>query len=137
MIIVATLAHLPAILEINQIINYENPEAFMRESIGSWRVKVFLEQDAVLGYSLYQTIWGNTPFLALVKVFPEHQGKGVGTQLVHEFEKNIKSQWFSSYISSTETSNILSQQFHKKLWFQEIGVLKMEHGDEIFYMKDL
>jgi len=54
-------------------------------------------------------------FLALVKVHPDFQGSGIGTDLVKSFEENIKQEGFTTYLSSTTQDNILSQKFHEKL----------------------
>lgn len=137
-IIQATLEHLPGILEINKIIDYGNPEFFMIESIEAKRVSVCMSEDKqIVWYSLYQEIWGNTLLLALVKVLPDFQWNKIGTKLIHYFEEQAKARWHSKYLSSTELSNILSQKFHKKLWFEPIGELGMTHGKELFYKKEL
>lgn len=129
--------HLDEILEINKIIDYGNPKEFIEESIDLWRVEVYIKGDRVVAFSLYQSIWWNTLFLALVKVLPNYQWNGIGVSMVRSFEDKMKEEWYKEYMSSTEKINILSQNFHDKLWFTKIGNLDMPHGEEIFYIKKL
>lgn len=133
----ATAADWGALEALNKIIDYHQPEAFMHEHIKLERVLVVELEDQVIGYALWQVIWGNTPLLALVKVFPKYQKKGAGSALITEFEARIKRDGFKNYMSSTMTNNELGQSFHVKKGFAPIGTLHMHYGDEIFYRKDL
>lgn len=135
-IIQAQKEHLQEIININNFVNYWNPDSFIEESIHNWYVQIVIQDKKVLGFSLYQIMWGNTVFLALLKVHPEYQWKGIWTKLIDEFENTIRNK-YSSYCSSTEEKNILSQKFHDKLWLQKIGILDMPHGKEVFYRKEL
>ena len=133
----ATAADWPALEALNAVIDYSQPEAFMHEQIKLERVLVAECKGEVIGYALWQIIWGNTPLLALVKVFPEHQKKGAGSALISAFEERIKAQSFSSYISSAMANNPLGKSFHTKKGFGEIGLLHLPTGDELFYRKNL
>lgn len=133
----ATRNDWPALEKINSFIDYGNPKEFMLEQIQLNRVLVAEIQGQVIGYASWQLIWGNTPFLSLVKVLPSYQVKGAGSALIIDFEKRIKAEGFSSYISSTMENNKLGQTFHAKQGFSDIGTLKMHYGSEIFYKKDL
>lgn len=129
--------HLREILEINLVIDYENPDDFVEYCLEKGYVAVYIEDDTVKAFSLYQLIWGNTLMLTLVKVLPECQGNWIGTSLIADFEEKMVQIWYKKYLSSTEKTNVLSQKFHSKLGFKEIGLLSMPHGEEIFYEKKL
>lgn len=129
--------HLSEILIINKIYNYGNPDDFIFQHIQLGQVLVAMKDKKVVGFLLYQYIWWNTLFLALVKVLPEYQNIWIGTSLIQKFEMDAKNKWNMNYISSTELTNANSQKFHEKLWFQQIGLLDMPHWEEIFYTKDL
>ncbi len=135
----ATADHLSEIEAINEIIDYGNPESFMKEEIAAGRVIVAVDgaEDEVIGYGLYQVIWGNNPFLALVKVKPPHQRQKIGTNLVSEIEKKLKKEGFKKLLSSCELDNRVSVDFQKSLGFEPGGSIEMVHGWERFFIKDI
>ncbi len=134
---IATLNDWPALEALNKIIDYGQPDHFMHEQIQLGHVLVAESENRILGYALWQVMWGNTPLLALVKVFPEFQRQGIGSALICEFETILKADGFKNYMSSTMADNNDGQVFHDKKNFQNIGLLNMHYGDEIFYKKDL
>lgn len=127
----------PALKHINQVIDYGNPESFMIECVGANRVLVAEVNENITGYILWQYLWGNNPFLALLKVLPKHQKKGIGKQLLNAAEREIKAAGFENYLSSTELNNDLGKTWHKKNGFVLVGQLNMVHGEELFYKKDI
>ena len=129
--------HLSWLVAINKIIDYDNPDEFILESIEWGRVFVALSDKRVIGYLLYQVIWGNTPFLALLKILPDFQGQWLGTKFIHVFEEEVSELWYKSYISSTGVENTGSKIFHEKKWFSQIGTLDMPFGGEVFFKKEL
>lgn len=133
----ATTSDWPALEHINHVIDYGQPEAFMHEQVKLERVLVAEKDGTVVGYALWQFMWGNNPFFALLKVLPEFQKNGIGTQLLTAGEAAIKKAGFNSYLSSTELSNEPGQTWHDKNNFTPIGRLGMLHGEELFYKKDL
>jgi len=133
----AEIQDLDRIIELNQIINYENPDDFMLNSISEGQVFVSIEDQKITGYLLYQLIWWNTPFIALIKIFPDFQKKWYGKALIDICEQEFKSKGLRYYYSSTGSENGWAQIFHEKLWFSGIWDLKMNFWDEIFYRKDL
>ncbi len=123
---------------INDEIAYPNPSEFMAESIDKGRIYVAAtEQGSVVGYGLFQFLWGDTPLLSLLKVLPDHQGNGIGTQLLTAIENDLAGRGHKSLFSSTDKTNELSQRFHSKHGFEKIGELDMDHGIEWFLKKEL
>lgn len=133
----ATAADWPTLEALNKVIDYGQPKPFMLENVELGRVLVAELNNKTIGYALWQFIWGNTPLLALVKIFPEDQLKGAGKALVKEFETRINAEGFKNYISSTMSDNADGKVFHSKMGFEEIGTLNMHYGDELFYKKNL
>ena len=116
---------------------YDHPRSFIKESIEHKRILVSKKNDQITGYLLYQILWGNTPFLALIKILPDFQAQGLGSDLIKNFEIKIKADGFKKYISSTEKSNKAAQAFHMKNNFKNIGHLNMIYGEELFYSKKI
>lgn len=133
----ATDSDWPLIEKLNELYNYENPPAFIHESIKDQRVLISEKGGHATGYLLWQEMWGNTPFLALVKILPEYQRNKHGSQLVAEFEKIMKARGFEYYISSSIEKNYEAEAFHEALSCKPAGSVKMSYGNEIFYSKKL
>lgn len=76
-ILVATLKHLKDCVAINTEFQneYSHPHWFLQESIDHKRVLGAEKDEKIVGYLLYQILWGNTPFLALIKVTRSFQKK--------------------------------------------------------------
>ena len=85
----ATPADWPTLKKLNQVIDYSQPEAFMHESVKRQRVLVAETKNEVVGYALWQVLWGNTPVLSLLKIFPKHQRNGAGSALLAAVEKKF------------------------------------------------
>lgn len=128
-----------AILTVNESFfnAYSHDDSFFKEGITAERVLVAFHGQDVAGYLIYQILWGNTPFLALVRVLPEFRGKGLGTQLLSLCEEKLKKEGYEALISSSEKSNPEGNAFHTKMGFTSIGTLQMIYGGEVFYKKHL
>lgn len=133
----ATKADLPDIEALNQIYNYGNPEWFILQEIEAARVHVAVKDKHVVGFGLYQILWGNNPFLALVKILPEYQRQDIGTNLVKAIEIDLKKQGHTQLLSSCEPDNQVSINFQQYLGFLPTGEVKMAHGPETFFIKEL
>lgn len=101
------------------------------------KVIVALEDDKIIGFLLYQELWWNTPFLALVKIKKEYQRNWAWLELINAFETKIQEEWYDSYIGSTVSENIKSQGFLLKAGMNRIWKLNIEDWVEVFFSKDL
>lgn len=119
----------------DNIYGHSNP--FFNQAIEGGRLLIAYADGKPAGYLIYQMIWGNTPYLALIRVMPDQQQKGLGRQLVQRFEEKLKKEGFSAYISSSESDNEGSHVFHKKMGFRPIGTLDMIFGKEDFFKKEI
>ena len=130
---------LEPILKVNEFFSneYSHSEAFFKEGITSGRVLIARNGDRVVGYLIYEILWGNTPFLALLKIAPDFQGKGVGKKLLSTLEGKLRKDGYRALISSSEAVNQAGNEFHIKSGFQNIGTLEMIFGKEVFYKKEL
>lgn len=123
------------ILKINLEFDYKNPDNFILDCIKKWNIIISEINEEIIGFLLYQKIWWNTPFLALIKITKKYQKKWIWLNLVKEFEKEILNKWYKSYITSTELKNTNSEKFFDKIGLCFIWELNMNHWKEIFYKK--
>lgn len=128
-----------SILEINKTFftEYSHDESFFREGVAAERVFVARSGDVSVGYLICQVWWGNTPFLALLRVLPEFRGRGIGKTLLASCEEKLRKEGRSALISSSENINPDGNAFHRKMGFEPIGTLRMMYGEENFYRKNL
>ncbi len=129
------------IKEINQSnqksVSYENPEWFFKEKIRTNKVITAEKDNKCLGYLVFHILWGNSPFIALVKVKKEEQGQGIGKKLMNFAFEHFKKQGYDFVLSSSEEKNIGGRNFHKKIGFAEAGSFDGVEESEIFFKKNL
>lgn len=133
----AELNDLQQIITLNKIVDYEQPDYFIIESIDLWRVFVIENSWGIAWFLLYQNIWGNTILMSLLKIHSNFYRQWLWSQLLDYFEEFLRTQWIHWYVSSAMLDNHWAQIFHEKKNFQDIGILNMGYGKEKFYKKDL
>lgn len=135
----ATPSDIGDVLRINEFFSnaYSHREEFFREGLTAGRIIVADQNGTVVGYLIYEVLWGNTPFLALVKVAPESRGQGVGKKLLGALEEKLQKENFAALVSSSEEVNQSGNEYHQKMGFKNIGTVEMIYGKEVFYRKDL
>lgn len=115
---------------------HHSPEYF-EEILRFRRALVAFDSGTPVGYLLYQVIWGNTPFLSQIWLKDDYQGQGLGKKMVVLLEERLRAEGYKSLTTSNEKKNADGVAFCKKLGFQEIGLLEMAHGPEVFSIKQL
>lgn len=136
MIQLAQINDLKEIITLNKIVDYHQPDEFMKESILAWKIFIYKDQEKIKGFLLYQDLWGNTILLSLLKVHSDFYKQWIGTSLLKYFENFLQEKGIKSYMSSTMSDNIWAQIFHEKKEFKNVWTLEMHYGNEIFYRKD-
>ena len=75
------------------------------------------------------------PEIFRMTVMPEYQSSGIGTRLIHFFEKEAKSNGYGSIGLAVSHDNIRALKLYKRLGYAEtaannfVGSYKMEVGD--------
>lgn len=116
---------------------YSHSSQYFDDAITTQKIFVALDNKEIIGYIIYHVIWGNTPYIELLRVTSQYQRKGVGSQLLSKLENKIKTDGYNSIVSSSEKVNAVGNSFHKKQGFLNIGELNMIYGKEVFYLKRL
>lgn len=123
--------------ELDDDHEYSHPPSYFDNCLNTGHLMVADEGGEIVGYLAYHIVWGNTPFIELVQVPSAHQKKGIGTLLVTALEGILKSQGYSTLLSSSEVVNDMGNGFHQKAGFVSVGILDMVYGKENFYRKEI
>ena len=59
--------------------------------------------------------------LLAIAVSPDHQGRGIGSALVHEFEAHLRRWRQPSYAVATNAADAASNRFYQKAGFRAVG----------------
>lgn len=116
---------------------YSHSSDYFDAALSAKRIFVAEENGKVVAYLTYYIIWGNTPYIELLRVTSTHQRKGIGGKLLSVLEKELKKRGHKVLLSSSEKVNKIGNIFHRRVGFKPIGELNMIYGREIFYKKKL
>lgn len=115
-----------------EIPEYHPPE-FIQARMNSGYVFLAQVDDKPTGLLIYSIWWGNCPFIELIKIHPEFQRVGIGSQLLDAAKAELKEKGFIELISSTEAINNMGLAFHQKQGFKPLNSLQLPHGEEKFF----
>lgn len=114
MVRLANINDLTILSSLDKHISYDE----MKLSIDLGRVYVLTENEKIIGWLRFNYFWSNIPFIDMLYINQEHQGKGCGKKLMSYFEQEIKC--FGQVMVSTQ-SNEYAQHFYEKLGYKAIG----------------
>lgn len=89
--------------------------------------RVYLaEQDGrLVGWLRYNLFWDYIPFMNLLYIQEEERGKGIGRQLVEQWESDMAHKGCSMLLTSTQ-SNEYAQHFYVHLGYEAVGGFRLE-----------
>src|SRR5581483_7550402 len=116
---------------------YSHSPKYFDDAINSNNILIAIYQGKVVGYLSFHIIWGNTPFIELLRVTASFQKQRIGSNLLSEFEGKMKEMGYGAILSSSELVNNIGNKFHIKRGFKVIGELTMIYGKEKFFLKSL
>lgn len=93
------------------------------------------------GLLRYHLFWDNTPFLTLIYVDKNFQGRGYGKKLLDFWEAEMKRKGYGMLMVSTQV-NETSQHFYRKSGYRDCGCLVLdvpghEQPMEMFMVKPM
>jgi GNAT superfamily N-acetyltransferase len=102
--------------------------------------EVWIAEDAgmPLGYLRLEYLWGRVPYIALIRVLPEHRGRGTGRALLSAAEQHASAAGHPWLYSSSQADEPEPQAWHRRMGFSECGFLAgvNERGvGEVFFRK--
>ena len=89
----------------------------------------------------YNLFWDNIPFLTLINLDENYQGKGFGRKAMLSWEKEMRKHGYKMVMTSTQVDEQV-QHFYRKLGYAEEGSLSfdntpLEQPMEMFLLKKL
>ncbi len=108
--------------DINIILLYDKhiSERELTVSVNLKRVFIAEDSDGFCGWMRYNLFWDNTPFMNMLYFTEQKRGRGYGKQMVRHWENEMKSQGYSTVMTSTP-SDECSQHFYTKLGYKTSG----------------
>lgn len=101
------------------------------------RVIVARENEELHGWLRFGLFWDSIPFMNMLFVLQDFQGKGLGRRLVEYWETDMKAQGYKRLMTST-LSNEEAQHFYRKLGYRDCGSLLLpDEPLEIMFIKEL
>lgn len=105
--------------------------------IDEGQILVAVDAESVCGWLRWNLFWDEIPFMNMLFVVERLRGEGLGTALVAKWENSLRSQGFTTAMTSTQ-SDERAQTFYRARGYLDCGVL-LQPGEpsEIFMRKDL
>jgi len=99
-------------------------------------VHVSVLDDQIIGYLAWSILWGFA-FIDYIRMRAEHRNRGLGTELLHATESEIRARGFPMVWSSTQDGRAL--RWHERNGFQRVGTTQWVWGNlpETWLMKQL
>ena len=116
------------------------PADIVRRKV-EWQEVVVAERDGhSVGYARLEYLWSHIPYLALIRVLPESQRRGVGQAILRYLEEHLCAQGHTALYSSSQADEPEPQAWHRRVGFEECGIIAgINKGGvgEIFFRKPL
>ena len=117
------------------------PESEFENKVKTKRGYVLLENNMLIGLLRYNLFWDSIPFCTMLFVDKKCQGKGYGTMLIQEWEKDMKAQGYGMLLTSTQVDET-AQHFYRKLGYKDSGSLIIDiptyaQPMEMFFIKEI
>lgn len=117
------------------------PESEFENKVKTKRGYVLFENNIPIGLLRYNLFWDSIPFCTMLFIDKKCQGKGYGTMLIEEWEKDMKEQGYGMLLTSTQVDET-AQHFYRKLGYKDSGSLIIDipiyaQSMEMFFVKEI
>jgi ribosomal protein S18 acetylase RimI-like enzyme len=116
------------------------PAAAVARKIAAGEVAVAERAGERVGYVRLEYLWGTLPYIALIRVVPEHRRHGVGRSLLAFLERELRARGHTTLLSSSQADEPEPQAWHRRQGFVECGILAGVNAGgvgELFFRKPL
>lgn len=87
---------------------------------------VYVEENEILGFVTYK-IKNNLAIIGLIAVSQDHQGKGIGKQLIEKVENELINKNINELQIPTQEENRQACGFYEKLGYQQAEKITLSH----------
>ena len=131
-------------------LDYHIPPSRLGECIRSGQVYVLKDdsiknggqnhrlKDPVVGVLRYSLFWQTIPFLDLLYLDAAYRRQSFGTQMMHDWETEMKKRGYKYVMTSTQADES-AWQFYEKLGYHKVGgfLPPEQEAEELIYLKQL
>jgi len=118
--------------------DHVRPEV-LRRLIDNGQVIVLRDGDQTIGWLRFDFFWDMIPFMSMFAIEEEYRCQGLGTQVAHFWEAEMKKQGYEMLLTSTQV-NERAQHLYRRLGYKDCGGLVLPLYDEpmeLFLVKTL
>ena len=94
--------------------------ARLERKIAERQVLVLLDGETFAGWLRWGLFWDEHPFMNLLYLLEPYRGKGLGRQLVKDWERRMKAEGHELVMTSTQ-ANECAQFFYRRLGYEDVG----------------
>ncbi len=108
----------------------------LEDKIDSGQVYIYLADRSPVGWLRFSYFWDLIPFMDMLFVLEERRGRGIGRDLVLQWESDMFQSGADLVLTSTQVDE-KAQHFYRKLGYRDCGALflPIQLPAEIFLCK--
>lgn len=122
------------------VVNEHVPDIVLAARISERRLVIAEANGDTVGALHLEYLWGTKPYIALIRVLPNSQRRGVGRALLAFVEGVLREEGHAQLYSSSQANESAPQAWHRHMGFAECGFISRINAggvDEVFFVKDL
>ena len=113
------------------------PPERIKRKIEQNEILIVEDNGHIIGWLRFGYFWDMIPIMNMLSLEESFRRKGVGTQLVSYWEREMQGQGHNSVMTTT-LSDEQAQHFYRKLGYKDVGALLLpEEALEIIFIKYL
>lgn len=114
-------------------------ETIVRRKVELQEFVVALAQDRLVGLLQLEYLWSMVPYIALIRVLPDHRRLGFGRRMLGFVEELLYEAGSRMLYTSSQANEPEPQAWHRHVGFTDCGMIRgINDGiDEIFFCKPL
>lgn len=92
----------------------------LKKKISDKNILIAEADGEFAGWLRFNFFWDEIPFMNMLFVIQRFRGKGIGAELVREWERLMREQGCKTLLTSTRADEH-AQHFYRKLGYKELG----------------